>query len=132
MKHPEIARRFKIAMNRKDIKARELAKRAGINESMVSHYVNGKNIPGNISAARLAEILDVSPVWLMGFDVPMIDAAQASPKNTGDHYYIDEKARELAQFLYSNPQYNVLFDASRNVKPEDIDIVKALLDKFKG
>lgn len=132
MRYPEIARRFKIAMDRKNIKARELAKKADVNESMISHYVNGRYAPSNISAAKIADILGVSPVWLMGFDVSMTDTAQASPKSTDDHYYIDEKARELAQFLYRNPQYNILFDATRNVKPEDIGIVKALLDKFKG
>lgn len=37
-----------------------------------------------------------------------------------DKYYIDEQSRELAEFLLQNPDYKVLFDASRKVKPEDL------------
>lgn len=132
MKHQETARRIKIAMDRAGIGARELSKLAQVNESSISHYVNGSHVPSNISAARIASVLGVSPVWLMGFDVPMIDLAQVAPESVDESYYIDEKAREYAQFLYSNPQYQVLFDASRKVKVEDLEIVKALLDKFKS
>lgn len=126
MKHELTARRIRQAMAEKSITARELAKRSGIRESSVSHYVNGTHAPSNLSAGSMAKVLGVSPVWLMGFDVPMKEPSKE------EKYYIDEKAREIAEFLYSNPQYNVLFDATRNVKPEDLEIVKALLDKFKG
>lgn len=44
-------------------------------------------------------------------------------------YYIDREARELAEFLHKNPEYRVLFDASRKVKPEDVDFVKQLIDR---
>lgn len=37
-----------------------------------------------------------------------------------DDYYIDENAREYADFLHKNPEYKVLFDASRKVKTEDL------------
>lgn len=50
----------------------------------------------------------------------------------GERYYIDESARELAEFLYNNPEYKVLFDASRHVRPEDIDFVREMLDRMKG
>lgn len=120
MKYPEIAKRIKIALNNKGMKARELSLKCDLNESMISHYVNGRYAPSNISAAKMADVLDVNPLWLMGFDVPMKE----------DRYYIDEKAREIAEFLYTNPQYGVLFDASRKVKPEDLEIVKRLIEKF--
>lgn len=46
-------------------------------------------------------------------------------------YYINDEAREMAQFMFENPEYKVLFDASRNVKKEDIEFVKQLMDRFK-
>ncbi len=45
-------------------------------------------------------------------------------------YYLDENSRDTAQFLFENPNYKVLFDASRKIKPEDIGFVKELLDRF--
>lgn len=38
----------------------------------------------------------------------------------------------MAEFLYRNPDYKVLFDASRKVKPEDIDFVKQMIDRMGG
>lgn len=47
-------------------------------------------------------------------------------------YYINDEAREMAQFMFENPEYKVLFDASRKVGAKDIETVKAILDKFKS
>ena len=38
----------------------------------------------------------------------------------------------MAEFLFKNPEYKVLFDASRKVKPEDIDFVKRMMDRMRG
>ena len=43
-----------------------------------------------------------------------------------------EKARELAEFMFKNPEYKVLFDASRKVKKEDIGFVKEMIDRMRG
>ena len=70
MKCELTAKRLREAMNDIGIKQRELADQAKIHETSVSQYVNGTHAPSNISAGKLAEVLGVSPVWLMGYDVP--------------------------------------------------------------
>ena len=45
-----------------------------------------------------------------------------------DSYYLNPEARGMAQFLFENPEYKVLFDASRKVKPEDIQFVKEMIE----
>ena len=45
-------------------------------------------------------------------------------------YYLNEEARDMAQFLYENPAYKVLFDASRKVKPEDIQFITEMIDRM--
>ena len=50
--------------------------------------------------------------------------------NTENEYYLDDESKEAAQFLFDNPEYKVLFDASKKVKKEDIDFVKKMIDKF--
>lgn len=76
------ALRMKEAMGEKNITAAELAQRSGVNKGTISHYVNGKNIPTNINASKLAVILDVSPAWLMG--LPVDKHGAAAPKHTID------------------------------------------------
>ena len=53
------------------------------------------------------------------------------PETVG-HYYLNNEARELAQFMFENPEYKVLFDASRKVKKEDIAFVKEMIDRVRG
>lgn len=55
----------------------------------------------------IADALRTSPEYIMGWE-------------TGD-YYMDEEAKDLAQFLKDNPDHRILFDASRKVKREDLE-----------
>ena len=72
MKYEITAKRLMDALERKDMKAQELSMLAGVHKSSISQYVNGSHIPSNISAGKIGKVLDVNPVWLMGYDVPMI------------------------------------------------------------
>ena len=65
------ARRLRFAMDRCGMKAAELALRSGVNKSSISQYLNNSHTPSNFSAQKLANVLGVNMVWLMGFDVPM-------------------------------------------------------------
>ena len=83
--------------------------------------------------------------WCAGLRVPMVDViidiANYLHVNVGDliednrnedTYYLDDDARDMAQFMYENPEYKVLFDASRKVKKEDIDFVKQMIDRMSN
>lgn len=73
MKFPLTAGRLKDALNRKNLRAQELADRAGVNKASISQYVNGTHKPSNIAAMKIAQVLGVNPMWLMGFDVGEFD-----------------------------------------------------------
>ena len=47
-------------------------------------------------------------------------------------YYDEEMVKEYTIFLKDHPEYRVLFDASRKVKPEDIALVQALIERFNN
>ena len=70
------------------------------------------------------------------FNVDMNDlATKKLSYNTNEDnnvYYLDDDARDMAQFLYENPDYKVLFDASRKVKKEDIEFVKEMIDRMSN
>lgn len=58
---------------------KQLADITGLTSVSISYYVNGKCLPKRNVIAQLAEILEVSPVWLMGFDKTE-DQSDASTK----------------------------------------------------
>ncbi|MBQ8559087.1 MAG: helix-turn-helix domain-containing protein [Tyzzerella sp.] len=55
------------------MKPQELANRSEVNKASISQYINGSHKPSNISAGKMASVLQVNPLWLMGFDVPMVE-----------------------------------------------------------
>ena len=107
--------------------------------------VNGKN------QADIATLLNVSQAavsnWCKGIKMPRMDKVQALADYFGINksdlledkgvqeedksYYIDEDAKELAQFLFENPEYRVLFDAAKDVSADDLEMVKTIIDKFR-
>lgn len=117
----------RLITERCDGSQQRFADKSGIGKSSVSQYVNGSNVPGNLTAEKIGRAFDVNPAWVMGFDVPM----EAEPEKKHE-YYLNEETKDLIDFLYSHPEYKVLFDASRKVKLEDIDFVKRMIDKFGG
>lgn len=72
MKHELTAKRLQIAMSNANITAQELSNKSSVAKSSISQYVNGSHKPSNISSGKMASILNVNPLWLMGFDVPML------------------------------------------------------------
>ncbi len=86
--------------------------------------------------------------WVKGNSYPRIDKIELmanyfgitkadlvedhSDNQDAEQYYLDPDARDMAQFLFENPEYKVLFDASRKVKKEDIEFVKQMIDRIRG
>lgn len=66
MKFPETARRLQEAMNDMGITQQDLVDKSGVSKSSISQYVNGSHAPSNISSGKMAQVLKVSAVWLMG------------------------------------------------------------------
>lgn len=106
---------------------------------------------GNKTQREVADAIGVSPqtfnTWMQMVALPRMDKVQAladyfginksdllEDKGTQEEdnsYYIDEDAKELAQFLFKNPEYRVLFDAAKDVSADDLEMVKTIIDKFK-
>ena len=124
MKNEITAKRLKVAMENANIKAQELAERSGLNKASISQYVNGTHAPSNISAGKMAGVLGVNPVWLMGFDVPIREESSGS-------YYFDDATARVAQELFENKDMRILFDAARGAKAEDLQMAADILMRLK-
>ncbi len=77
-KSPETARRLAIALSTANIRQQDLADASGVNKASISQYLSGSHAPSNISSGKMAKVLGVSPLWLMGFEVPMKDTPSPS------------------------------------------------------
>lgn len=98
----------------------DIARDLGLKQATVSSWMNGTRVPR----------MDKIDLLCHYFNCSRVDIMEEHTSEENDSYYINEDAREIAQFLFKNPDYRVLFDASRKVKKDDLLIVKELLDRF--
>lgn len=68
----EFKERLKYIMDKKGVKAIDLARNSGMTRGAISQYLAGKVTPKVDKLNDLAKALLVNPVWLMGYDVDMI------------------------------------------------------------
>ena len=99
----------------------DLATYMGVSQASVSNWCKGIKIPRMDKIDKICSFFHILRSDLM-------EDHFINSQNT--EYYLDDDAKDMAQFLYENPDYKVLFDASRKVKKEDIEFVKQMLDRF--
>jgi transcriptional regulator with XRE-family HTH domain len=66
-----VAERLKEAMRLANKKQIDLVRETGIERGAISRYLAGKYEPKQTAINKLAIALDVSEMWLWGYDVPM-------------------------------------------------------------
>ena len=109
-------RRIELGLSYQD-----LSDLTGISKSTLQRYETGfiKKVPIT-QIEIIAKALNVSPSFLMGWD------------DSPNTYYIDQETAQLAQELKDNPQYRVLFDATKHLKPESIKEIMNFIDYQKA
>ena len=64
-------KRLSQALSIRGMKQAELCNRTKIPKSSLSLYLSGSYEPKQDRLYEIAKVLEVDPVWLMGYDVPM-------------------------------------------------------------
>lgn len=105
----------------------EFAEKIGISRSTIGMYETGAREPDFETLEAIADFFNVDTDYLLG----RTEKTELLPETIGN-YYLNDDAREMAQFMFENPEYKVLFDASRKVKKEDIEFVKQMIDRMRG
>jgi transcriptional regulator with XRE-family HTH domain len=96
-----------------------LAEKIGVSKSTIGAYETGDIKPSIEALQTLADFFNVNLSYLMG-------------EEDGSTYYLDPEAAEMANELFHRPEMRVLFDASRKLTKEDIEMVTALIQKMNG
>lgn len=81
--------RIEQALNLRGMKRIELADKTGISRPTISNWINQKYQPKQESLMKMAQVLDVSEMWLAGYDVPMERPVE------------QKKSDELVQLIHS-------------------------------
>lgn len=110
---------FEQLLKQRGLTTADVSKATGISQSALSNWKVRRTILGSENLLKLAKFFGVPMEYFLGGDLiewnP--DTQEIYQK---DDYYINDDAKEMAQFLFENPEHRVLFDASRKVKAQDL------------
>ncbi len=108
------------------VKASDVSKATGINQTVFSEWKKGKSRPKDDKRQKIADYFGVSLHYL----------DTGKEKEGGETYYLNDETREIAQEIFENKELRMLFDVSRNASPEHLkayyNLIKAMQDAEKG
>ena len=106
----------------------ELAKILKISRSTIGMYENGSREPDYETLEAIADYFNVDIDYLLG----------RTNKTTiiPEHYYLNDKTRQIAQEAFENPELRTLFKVARDIPPErlraHIEFMKTLKEQERG
>ncbi len=116
--------RLNSILQKRNLNQADLSKMTGIRSSSISDWLNGKYEPKQDKIAIIADALNVSPVWLIGYDEPST--------NQTEGYYVDPETAEYAEMLRTRPEARLLFSASRGISKEDMEETVKYIEYLKS
>lgn len=95
--------RIKKALSIRGMKQSELCEKTKIPKSALSEYISGAYEPRQDRLFLIAQVLDVDPVWLMGFDVPM-EKAKEKKSSPSEPQQLTEGEEALLELFRQVPE----------------------------
>lgn len=102
MKQVELRDRLRQAMDARGMRATDLVDKTGIPKGTISYYLSGKTEPKSDRLYLIAQTLNISEAWLLGYDVPM-ERSPESQKN-------DRLAKLIVKLRTDENFYNLVND----------------------
>ena len=100
MKKMELRDRLRQAMDLRGLRATDLVEKTGIPKGTISYYLSGKTEPKSDRLYILAQVLNVSEAWLLGYDVAM--------NRTDEQKKNDQLAKLIVKMRTDNDFYNLV------------------------
>lgn len=119
-----VSNRLQEAMNMRNMKAVELSEKSGISRPAISCYLSGKYEPKQTPLYRMGVALDVSELWLAGYDVPM-DRPPEQKETDKKAQFVDN----ITDRLDKEKDFKELIEKISSLKPEEIKILNSLNEK---
>lgn len=105
-----------------DMSQEDLANKLGYKSfTTIQKWESGVSEPSVSMVKKIAEL----------FGVTMDQITNDDLSDTENHYYLDPEAAEIAQEVQQRPELKILFDASRKVSADDLELVINMVDRLK-
>lgn len=123
------AERLKELRKSKKLSQGDIANVLGVTRQAVSQYETGVRKPDYEMMEVLADYFNVDMDYLLGrTDKTTTLAVPTSGQEP--EYYLDDETREMLQFLDENPKHKKILSSSRKLKPEDLEIIEAMIERM--
>lgn len=113
----------RLAWERKKTQA-DIARDLDISKATISSWMNGTRVP------RMDKIDLLCKYFMVKRSDILEDSEEVPISGQEEHYYLDEETREIVDLMHKNPDYKILFSASRKLKPEDLAIINAMVERM--
>lgn len=128
----DFATRLKELRKEYELNQDRLAEIAEVSKSSISMYENGNRIPELETFEKLADYFNVDMDYLKGKTSIRRNEGEILIVGEEDSYYLNDETRRIAQEIYDNQDLRILFDASKDAKPEDLKFVADMMMRLKG
>lgn len=118
----EFKDRLKEVLDRKGLRAVDLMEMTGVPKSAISFYMAGKSKPKADRIYIIAQALDISEAWLLGYDVPMARSIE-SKKN-------DQLAKLIVRLRNDDKLYDLVVTLAA-ADEEKLDLIVKLVSGLK-
>ena len=114
---------FKRIREQSGLTQQQMADKLGISRSAVGMYEKGEREPNFETLELIADTFNVDMNYLLG--------KKPTTEVIPDNYYLNDDAREMAQFMYENPIIKFSLTHHARLK-EDIEFVKEMIDRLSN
>lgn len=112
---------FERLCKERDVTPYRVCKETGITTSTISNWKAGRYVPKQDKLKKIADFFGVTVEYLMGDE-----------KTEDVQYYLNDETKKIAQEIFENKELKILFDATRNANPEDLQLIIGMAKRFKG
>ena len=113
--------RIELALEIRNMKKIELAERTGISKATISNWANQKYQPKQTPLMKMAKVLDVSEMWLAGYDCPMERPAKQKQY---------DKINAISEVLENNERLANLMFSITSLTDTQLTSVENLVSEF--
>lgn len=114
--------RIRAAMDLRQMKQIDLVNKTGLDRSQISNYLSGKYEPKQKAINKLAVALDVSEMWLWGYDVPM-ERTKAQKNN--------DAISDIVVRMRQDEEFLSVVCGLNNIDKEKLKLVSDMLNAFQ-
>jgi transcriptional regulator with XRE-family HTH domain len=115
----EFKDRLKELRGQRNMSQAAIAEHLDMSKSTIGMYETGAITPSLEVLNMLADFFNVSIGYLLG-------------EEDYSTYYLRPEVAQRAQEIYEDPELRILFDAKRDLSPEDLEIVVNMIKALKA